>query len=175
MITTEFNFFLDLIKKELLRKKGVNWAILSTIAGERPEARTVVLRSLKTIDNEITLRIYTHALSEKVEQIKKNANVQVCWYFHAKKVQMQFSGTAVILEKNISDKIAGSMSEQSRTNYQGVKPGSPYRVENSSDFHFSIIEISVQDCTVLHLRRSEPHLKLISIKNGDWSTERLIP
>ena len=175
MITPEFNFFLDLIKKELLRKKGVNWAILSTLDQERPVARTVVLRSLKIIDNEILLRIYTHGLSAKVEQIQKNANVQVCWYFPAKKVQIQFSGTAVILGADVSDKISHSLSELSRKNYQGIKPGSPYEVENSSDLHFSVIEVSVEDCTGLHLGRNEPHLKLTTSKQSHWSSRRLVP
>jgi hypothetical protein len=175
MMNPQLDLFLDLIKKEVLRKKGVNWATLSTVSDEGPSARTVVLRTFRTINQEMLIRIYTHGLSAKVEQIKKFPKVELCWYLPAKSVQIQFSGKATILDDQDSSKIWNTIPSHSRKDYQGMKPGNPYEIKNSSDYHFSIIEVSVDRCVALKLGRGETHLKIKASKQDRWMTTRLLP
>jgi pyridoxamine 5'-phosphate oxidase len=99
--------------------------ILTTIDGNNPEVRTVILRGFSERDR--TLICYCDARTPKVSQIRGNPNVSWLFYHPKKWLQLRLSGTASV---HTNDKSAESqwknVSLASRINYcSGTPPGSP--------------------------------------------------
>ncbi len=98
---------------------------LTTVDGNQPQARTVILRGFSEMDR--TLICHCDARSPKVSQIQDNPNVS--WLFYAPKMWMQLrlSGTASV---HTDDEIAESLWKKvrlpNRINYSSeIRPGSP--------------------------------------------------
>lgn len=99
--------------------------ILTTIDGNRPETRTVILRGFSEKDR--TLVCHCDVRSPKVLQIRDNPHVSWLFYDPEKWVQLRLSGTASI---HTGDKTAESQWKKvrmsSRINYcAATPPGSP--------------------------------------------------
>lgn len=98
---------------------------LTTINGNKPEARTVILRGFSEKDR--TLICHCDARTPKILQIQDNPNVSWLFYHPKKWLQLRLSGTASI---HTDDKTADSQWEKvrrtSRINYCAeIPPGSP--------------------------------------------------
>ncbi|MBN1932485.1 MAG: pyridoxamine 5'-phosphate oxidase family protein [Desulfobacterales bacterium] len=98
---------------------------LTTMNGNKPEARTVILREFSEIDR--ILICHCDARTPKVSQIRDNPNVSWLFYHPKKWIQLRFSGTASV---HTDDKTAESQWKKvrlpNRINYCAEKPpGSP--------------------------------------------------
>jgi len=98
---------------------------LTTMDGNKPEVRTVILRGFSEKDR--TLICHCDARAPKVSQIRDNPNVSWLFYHPEKWIQLRLSGTASI---HTDDKTAESQWEKvrltSRINYCAeIPPGSP--------------------------------------------------
>ncbi len=109
-------------------KNGKNTYItftLSSIKGEHPESRTIVLRG---IDTE-PLKIYFNAdyRSSKVQELKANNFCSALFYDQERRVQLRFKCEAFLHYQNdISDKVWENTALQSRKCYMG--PYKPSKV-----------------------------------------------
>ena len=100
-------------------------AVLTTIEGNKPVLRTVILRGFSEEDR--ILICHCDARSPKVTQIRENPNVSWLFYHPKKWLQLRLSGTATV---HIDDKTAESQWEKvklpNRINYSAENPpGSP--------------------------------------------------
>ena len=98
---------------------------LTTVDGNKPEVRTVILRGFSEKDR--TLICYCDARTPKVSQIRVNPNVSWLFYHPGKWIQLRLSGTASV---HTNDKTAESHWKKvhltSRINYcSRTPPGSP--------------------------------------------------
>ena len=98
---------------------------LTTMDGNKPEVRTVILRGFSEKDR--TLICHCDARSPKVSQIQENPNVSWLFYHPEKWMQVRLSGTASV---HTDDKTAESQWEKvrlsNRINYcTEIPPGSP--------------------------------------------------
>ena len=98
---------------------------LTTMDGNKPEVRTVILRSFSEKDR--TLICHCDARTPKVSQIQDNPNVSWLFYHPKRWTQLRLSGTASI---HTDDKTAESQWEKvrrtSRINYCAeIPPSSP--------------------------------------------------
>ena len=98
---------------------------LSTMDGNKPRTRTVILRGFSEKDR--TLICNCDVRSPKVLQIQNNPNVSWLFYHHEKWMQLRLSGTASV---HTDDKTAESRWEKvrltNRINYCAqIPPGSP--------------------------------------------------
>ncbi|SDU20553.1 pyridoxamine 5'-phosphate oxidase family protein [Desulfobacula phenolica] len=98
--------------------------VLSTMNGNKPDVRTVILRGFSEEDR--TLICHCDARTPKVSQIQDNPNVSWLFYHPEEWLQLRLSGKAVI---HTDDKIAESQWEKvrltSRINYCAeIPPGS---------------------------------------------------
>lgn len=99
--------------------------VLTTMDGNKPEVRTVILREFSEKDR--TLICHCDARTPKVSQIRDNPHVSWLFYHPEKWIQLRFSGTASV---HTDDETAGSQWEKvrqtSRINYCAeIPPGSP--------------------------------------------------
>ena len=109
---------------------------LTTVDGNRPEARTVILRGFSEKDR--TLICHCDARTPKVSQIRDNPNVSWLFYHPEKWLQLRLSGTASVHTK---DKTAESHWEKvrptNRINYCAkIPPGSLTENPTSGLPHF---------------------------------------
>ena len=96
---------------------------LSTINGEQPESRTVVLRGLD-VD---PLKIYFNAdyRSPKVKELKDNDRCTALFYDQGRRIQLRFICKAVVNYQNsIVKKVWENTALQSRKCYMGPFPPS---------------------------------------------------
>lgn len=98
---------------------------LTTIDGNTPAVRTVILRGFS--EKDWTLTCHSDARTPKVSQIRDNPNASWLFYHPEKWIQLRLSGTASI---HTDDKTADSQWEKvrrtSRINYCAeIAPGSP--------------------------------------------------
>ena len=99
--------------------------VLATMDGNKPEVRTVILRSFS--EKERILICHCDARTSKVTQIQANPNVSWLFYHPKKWIQLRLSGTASIHQ---DDKIAetqwANVRRTTRINYCAeIPPGSP--------------------------------------------------
>ena len=98
---------------------------LTTLDGNKPEARTVILRGFSEQDR--TLICHCDARSPKVSQIRENPHVSWLFYHPERWLQVRLSGTASV---HTDDEAAETQWEKvrvtSRVNYCAeLAPGSP--------------------------------------------------
>ena len=111
-------------------------AALTTMNGNKPESRTVILRGFSEKDR--TLICHCDARSPKVSQIRENPNVSWLFYHPGKWLQLRLSGTATV---HTDDKTAESQWEKVKLPNRIIycaqsPPGSPTEkpVPGPSDF-----------------------------------------
>lgn len=94
---------------------------LATMAGNKPEVRTVILRGFS--EKERTLICYCDSRSPKISQIRSNPHVSWLFYHRKMWLQLRLSGTAVV---HTDDEAAESqwkrVSPTSRINYCSESP-----------------------------------------------------
>lgn len=169
--------FLEILKKETLIKKGQRVIALATQSDDYPKSRNVIIRDFQISENR--LRIYTHGLSAKVEELNKNPKCSLLWYHPKKKIQIQFYANAQIIDnEKILQSVFSNVSDHSKKDYYGPKPGLDYlknKDEAHHKNHFCIIDFKISRYILLKLDPEE-HLKLEYASSGiDFTEKRLIP
>lgn len=166
--------FLELFYRETLKPKGIRYINLATNTQDFPNSRTVIIRKFDKSKHELI--IYTHALSDKVQEIVNNPLVSLCWYQPKKQVQIQMKAHAFIVkDKEVIEDHFKKVNPHSMKDYLGIKPGSLYSNENNQDQHFCVIRFEISEYSFLQLGKEE-HLKFVYLKQGGGFTEqRVIP
>jgi hypothetical protein len=155
---------LDVFRTQVLKPKGDNWAVFGTFSTSYPKLRNVVIRKF----HDDRIYIYTHGLSDKVQEIQAHPQSSICWYSKRHHIQLQFYGVSTLIDPGSFEYKISNFRD-----YLGGKPGSPYTGEEDSEKHFSVIEFQIEKLIGLKLGFKE-HLKF----ERDYSnsqTTRVIP
>lgn len=144
----EYNNLLDTFTKNLKSHKGTRWASLATINKDNsPNVRNIIIRDY----SNGKIIIYTHGLSQKIEDINLNPNTSLCWYSHRNSIQIQFYGKSYKLEDSTPYKI----NIKNFKDYIGGKPGSDIEsIEDNQANHFSVIELKIEKVVALKLSKN---------------------
>lgn len=90
--------FFALLEKSLAKNPGLEAKFISlatlNLNASFPSCRTVVYRGLK----RDSIVIYTDKESTKYQELKKNENVEICWYFRESREQYRIRGSARIYD-----------------------------------------------------------------------------
>ena len=141
--------------------------------------RTVVLRGYN--EEKGIILFHTNVFSEKISDIKKNNNVECLFYSKKSKIQIRFSGTALINHNDeICKKKWNQMSDQSKLCYfQNINPGSVIKrpddvkqhLQNKMSEAFVIISVNIKKTDWLFLSHSG-HKRVIffdnNVDSGNW-------
>jgi pyridoxamine 5'-phosphate oxidase len=102
-----------------------NRSALTTINGNMPEVRTVILRGFSEKDR--TLICHCDVRSPKVSQILESPNASWLFYHPKKWIQLRLSGTATVhTDDNTAESHWKKVRQTSRINYCAeIPPGSP--------------------------------------------------
>lgn len=156
---------LEIFSIQLKKHKGDSWATLGTFSDTYPRLRNIIIRDYK----ENKLIFYTHALSNKVEELVANSASSLCWYSKRHGIQLQFYGHTFIIKENDHYK----KRVTNFRDYLGAKPGLPLMDQNSDSIHFCVLEFNIQKIIGLKLGKEE-HIKYErDLKSG--MTKRVIP
>lgn len=144
-----FDDMIDCFNIQVLKKKGENWAVFGTYGEDFPKLRNVVIRDFQG-DKII---IFTHNLSDKVNEILVNPKTSICWYSKKHSIQIQFYGNSKLIK---SDSFKNKV--KSLKDYIGPKPGTRYHETTDNKVHFCAIEFKIDKAVALKIDR-EGHTK----------------
>lgn len=165
-----------------VHKKGhpFRYAVLGTIGLDNtPAIRNIVLRQ---VTDNLCLRFYTDARSNKLQQIKENNQVSLLFYDPKQMLQVKVEGLATIInDKEVLQKYWSGVQPNSRKDYiTSVAPGSaisnPDVVEYlEEENHFTIVEITPTRIEYLKLKRPN-HIRIQFSKTAAiWNSTFLVP
>lgn len=165
-----------------VHKKGhpFRFAVLGTMGlNNNPALRTVVLRQ---VSDALSLRIYTDARSNKLQQIKANNQVSLLFYHPKQMLQIKVEGIAsIITDQGTLQKYWSGVQPNSRKDYiTSEAPGSSILNADAVEYleeenHFTIIEIIPKSIEYLKLKRPN-HLRVQYLKSAkNWNGEFLVP
>ncbi|CAG9463908.1 unnamed protein product [Pedinophyceae sp. YPF-701] len=108
---------------------AVKFVSLATVRDGKPRCRTVVFRGF--LEHSDTVTFVTDARSAKVEDVRSNDSVEMCWYFAGTREQYRLHGTCKIVDSAEQDAaLAGArqkawmnMSDDARTQFAWPAPG----------------------------------------------------
>ena len=144
-----FDEMIDCFNIQVHKKKGENWAVFATYGEDFPKIRNVVIRDFQG-DKII---IFTHQLSDKVNEILVNPKTSICWYSKKHSIQIQFYGNSKLTN---SDSFKNKVT--SLNDYIGPKPGTIYKESTDNKVHFCVIEFKIDKAIALKIDR-EGHTK----------------
>ncbi len=108
----------ELSKGTVIGKHPFHTFNLSSVSGNTPNARTVVLRKVSSKNNEISF--HTDFRSSKFNEISLNNNVCALFYDKKRKVQLRITGSAYIEhDTSSSQKSWKNMTNESKICYMG--------------------------------------------------------
>lgn len=166
---------------------------LATIRADgRPANRTVVFRGFLPESNQIA--IITDRRSQKIAQIERNAEAEICWYFPKTREQFRLAGTLYIVDaghlieswQRAYHEIWQKLSEAARAQFYGIAPGQPLspeliETESKADLDsipesFRLLVFEPKDLDYLDLK-THPHDHIYHWLNesGEWQAESLTP
>lgn len=167
--------------------------VLATVEGNRPRARTVILRNANSED--ATLRFHIDRRSPKFHQMSANDKVEILGYSESDKLQIRLSGQITLhTNDEIADEAWQRAALLSRRCYcQELPQGTPVNEPSSSlPFHlqhrepteiessigrsnFSVILAHIQEIDWYSLAFTG-HQRLLLHKSGDtWERTWAIP
>lgn len=150
-----------------------------------PASRIVVLREFDA--KEMVLTVFTHALSDKVEEIAKNPNSTIVWYDQESGLQIQFYCMGKIeVESDQVDQYIENLKEHSYKDYFGPKPGSLLSEEQKlllenpqnisrDQIRFCLLRFEVQKMVCLKLGVSKHEKVLFENFEHGVKKEVLVP
>ncbi len=159
--------------EQALQTRGDAWRIasLATLSNNRPELRSVILRTLD-IDKQL-LTIYTDRRSEKVNQLIKNPECALLCWCPIRQQQLRLSCNATI--KFEQNNVWLTLSANQRKDYATIiAPGRPLQNENADmDLGSSAQNFCVIECNITHIEwlqiNSEGHLRArVSPEESQW-------
>jgi general stress protein 26 len=185
--------YLDIIEhfdKCLKSENTINkkTAILSTMPQSPenfPASRMIVLREFDVKNMRLT--VFTHALSEKVEEISKNPNSTLVWYDSEEGLQIQFYCFGKIeVETPKVDEIIKELKVHAYKDYFGPKPGSLLQKEqieilknpqkiSREEIKFCLLHFDIQEIVTLKLGQSHHEKRRYKNLTDNFTQEDLLP
>lgn len=159
--------------EQALQTRGDAWRIasLATLSNNRPELRSVILRTLD-IDKHL-LTIYTDRRSEKVNQLIKNPECALLCWCPIRQQQLRLSCIATI--KFEQNNVWLTLSANQRKDYATIiAPGRPLQNVNADmELGFSAQNFCVIECNINHIEwlriNSDGHLRArVSPEESQW-------
>lgn len=140
-----------------------------------PANRTIILRDFNQKD--MSLMVYTHSLSNKVEEIANNPNSTILWYDHILQRQIQFHCYGkIVLDEDVVAKHQSQIKKHSEKDYLGKKPGTLY--QKALDLHelrFCVLEFAIEKMIVLQIGKEEHFKYLFESDSNGFNKVRLMP
>jgi general stress protein 26 len=170
----------DEIKRSVVDRKHPFRYLVFSSSAKNASSRYVVLRG---IDSKGRLMIYTDGRSRKVEEIRKNNQVQLLFFHPRKKVQVIISGLASLADDSKTDGEWESVQGYARKSYTTAKaPGTPViKPEDAFDWddelqskYFRVILVDPFKVEILQLDGQE-HLRAIYNKETEWKGSWVVP
>lgn len=167
---------------------------LATISlDKKPKARTVVIRKLDEVKRQIFF--HTDIRSPKIQELKNNPYIELCFYAREQKMQLRFSAQAMIHYQNdIAKKSWENSALSSRKCYLSeIAPSSvtgagndslpshlkgivPSEEETEAGFqNFTVIECNYNQIDFLTLSYKGHQRARVSWEGGQMHTQWLIP
>ena len=136
-----------------------------------PANRTVVFRGFLTGTNQ--LQIITDRRSEKITELAKQSQAEICWYFSKSREQFRLLGTLSIIDaqeieptrQKAREKVWREISDNARAQFSWPTPKAPRTAAEDSLFISTLsleqqTEPSVNFCLGLLQAREVDHLQL---------------
>ena len=174
---------LDIGQKDI--NSPFHQAYLATHNNNYPSIRTVVLRAADSKDKIISF--HTDYRSNKINEILKNDKISILFYDHDRKIQIKFSGKAIVNNKNeksnqswqesrsfskkcyIVDEPPGSISDHPTSGFK-----KQYEIElpdeeilNSGYENFTIVKMDILEIEWLYLYRYGHRRAKFSLNNKE--------
>jgi pyridoxamine 5'-phosphate oxidase len=165
---------------------------LATVrAGDRPANRTVVFRGFLEGTNQ--LKFVTDTRSEKVDQIRKCAWGEACWYFTKTREQFRLGGRLTLVNEDHADfslqtarQISWQeLSEAARSQFTWADPGKPRVSDASFDVsppeattplpHFCLLLLEPERVDHLELRGNPQNRWIYQYEGGNWTVQEVNP
>ena len=170
------------IQKRESKRISARWIQLSTVGlDDSPRVRTVVFRGWS---KKYEMKIFTDKRSEKIKELEKNNNVEICWLFPKAKCQFRFRGIAKIDISEEAQISWESLSPYSKSLWKWPLPGSKYKVnlsypneiEDGTPISENFILLNIDIFEVDQLLLQKPiHIRKCWRRNNNWIEERINP
>ena len=158
------------------------WLQLATvnINGE-PRVRTVVFRGWEEINNLI---LFSDIRSQKIEDIKYQPLVELCWQFDKSKTQFRLRGKISMHVGTSADLYWKRLNERSKYTWNWPTPG--LKFQNYAEFsdnisnleemssNFVVLKVNIIEVESLDLKTS-PHKRIKWNFSKNWIAERINP
>lgn len=170
---------IELVNGHTKKRHPFRYFTLATIKNGKPKQRTVVLR--KTLD-DLSLVFYTDNRTDKIKELKNNAEFSALFYHPKKLLQVRIEGkAALITDKEQIESYWHTVQQASRKDYTTqIAPGTPIKnpdeVEyNSKENYFCPVKLVPSSIEYLRLKRPNHLRVLFSKSDGDWLGDFLVP
>lgn len=175
-ISALYNTYLENKKS---KKHWFKRGVLATVTyNGKPQIRTVVLRGL---NQKMGIEVHTDARSAKVLDIQKNNQVSLLCYDGNSEVQLQFIGTAqVVQDKTVLQRAWEKVPLASRAQYTTkLAPGTPIatnsKIEQQEHPNFCILQIETHTIDYLKIGAKGRYRCQINNTHTPATLEQLVP
>ena len=168
-----------------INKKTATLSTMPQSSEDFPASRIVVLREFDVKNMRLT--VFTHSLSEKVEEISNNPNSTLVWYDHEEGLQIQFYCFGKIeVETAKVDEIIKGLKVHAYKDYFGPKPGTPLQQEqleilknphkiSREEIKFCLIHFDIQEIVTLKLGKTHHEKRRFTNLLDSFNQEKLLP
>ena len=170
---SEINFYQKKEKEEHLNRL----VQLATVSQDNsPRVRTVVFRGWTKFNEMIVI---SDNRSKKIEEIKSNNYVEICWFFPTSMCQFRLRGRLNIDMSEDTTLHWNLLDDQARSMWGWPTPGAPvskdkYKLSKSQFDNFILLKIDISYVEQLIIKRSK-HIRKRWIRNKDWIEEYINP
>ena len=150
---------------------------LATVSkNNRPRVRTVVFRGWTKLNE---MKLISDNRSQKIEDIKSNNYVEVCWFFPTSMCQFRLRGALKIDMSEDTIIHWNLLDHQAKSMWGWPTPGEPvskdkYKLPKSPFDNFILLKIDISYVEQLLIQRTE-HFRKRWIRNKDWIEEDINP
>ena len=155
------------------------FAILSTVQGDQPQSRYVVLRDFQDGGE---MCVFTDYRSDKVDHLRQNPNASLLFYHGELRVQLRFSGKIQIHHGDrVSHKYWKSVTEQNSKAYRSLHPpGTPLdsiqeAYEWTEETNFAVLCFTPETLDILQLNGAEHIRAGFTRSDSDWQGTWITP
>lgn len=182
-----------LYRAAVSRNDPMRTPVLATVMEGQPHQRTIVLRKVDTVQNQ--LYFFSDLRAPKVTQLRQNPSCNVLFWDPRKKVQIEAQAIGQIFHQApINEAFWKQINVGGRTSYAATQsPGTPIekgqtylpaawntemdiKDTESAYSHFAVLELTVQQLDVLHLHQAGHQRCLFKkMSTGDWQKDWVVP
>lgn len=164
------------------RQPTARWLQLATLAVDgTPRVRTLVFRGWSGPES---LELYTDSRSDKADELKRQAAVELCWLLPKAKHQYRLRGTVMHQPNDVRSLRWKTLSPQGRALWSWPAPGKPFdananfaeALDDSAGLpdHFLVLQVEITRVELLDLTR-HPHERLLWKRSENWQERKLNP